>query len=486
MTQLKYFFLLLSAVMFIFQCSNRIIAPNPPSSSSSHSASSPKSKKTVTKAKKTQHKVYVHEEKGADSTEELDFGTLFSDSDSETAASKINTHQKSPIPFDHPPFQLNRSYVRIALKQNVSKAAFYSIGNLEIRPSGGKPAEFRGRCFAVFKNNQLELTALWGTKSFQQPCTLVSKNDLNLIDVEQDSYRGSIIITADKSKGTLTVINVLAVEEYLRGVVPLEIGRLGDDTIEALKAQAVAARTYTYQRILSQQNASFDLVPTTADQVYGGANVEYRAADLAIRLTKNLILVYNDSIVNAYYHSTCGGQTANVEDVWSNKPAYSYLRTMSDLDSSGRAYCKSSRFFRWEEVWTKDRASSSILHGLHAISPDKKFRGQISDITIVSNFSCGRVKACSIKGSGWSYDCGGDIIRSVITRPANGYPLLRSANFKVEYCNKDGLKISGSGYGHGVGMCQVGAIGRAVTGQSFETILKSYYKGVVICTAFFK
>jgi stage II sporulation protein D len=304
---------------------------------------------------------------------------------------------------------------------------------------------------------------------------------LNVIDVEENSYRGSIVISNEK-KNYFSIVNSVDVEEYLRGVVPLEIGKLGNDAIEALKSQAIAARTYTYQRIREQVLNYFDLYSTTADQVYGGANVEYREADLAVRLTKNLVLVYNDSIARAYYHSTCGGRTANIEDVWSNKPYLPYLRTESDSDSSGIVYCRGSKQFKWEETWTREKFSQYVDKGLKVLNPNRDFRGLVKDIRITSKFDCGRIRTCRISADKWTYECGGDVIRSVFRRPLAGDPILRSAKFTVTN-GPGGVRISGTGYGHGVGMCQYGAIARAKCGQTFDTILKAYYRGIVICTA---
>lgn len=470
------FFLILFFCLF-FNCTNQLIKPYP--------------------YKKAEVKVSSVEK---DTTDEVDFGKAF---DSQSTGQFIPLLKQDSLPkgnqnigqhtaqtgnqvisFRYPPFEVARPFVRVLLKQKVNRAAFYSTGNVEMHSSKGKVMVFRGRCLVQLGSaSVLETEATWGKMDFQLPCTLVSKNELNLIDVEENSYRGSIIISNDK-KGFLSLINSVDIEEYLRGVVPLEIGKLGNSAIEALKSQAIAARTYTYQRIGDQAQNYFDLYPTTADQVYGGANVEYREADLAIRLTKNLVLVYNDSIARAYYHSTCAGRTANIEDVWSNKPALPYLRSVSDLDSSGAAYCRGSKQFKWEESWTREKFSQYVDKGLKVLDPRRDFRGLVKDLRVTSTFDCGRVRSCRITSDNWTYECGGDIIRSVFRRPLAGDPILRSAKFTVTH-GSGMIRLSGTGYGHGVGMCQCGAIARANSGQSFETILKAYYKGIVICTATF-
>lgn len=460
-----------------FNCTNRFLTSNPHSDKSMSSS-----------ANKPGSKVYKHNAGAGDTIDDLDFGTAL-DSAGTSGYAAIRTDSGGPpnkiISFRNPPFKVERSNVRVALKQNVTRGVFYSMGNVELHPSKGKVMIFRGRCFAQLKeNSRLEVEASWGKMKFQLPCTLISKNEYNFIDVEQQTYRGSIILFSGK-KESFSIVNSLDVEDYLRGVVPLEIGKLTNDAIEALKAQAVAARTYTYQRISEQLTCTYDLLSTTADQVYGGVNVEYRDADLAIRLTKNLILVYNNTVAVAYYHSTCGGTTANIEDVWRNKPALAYLRSESDKDSLGNAYCSSSKYYKWEEFWTKEKFFLCICQGFKAVEPKGLFKGPIKGVDVDATFGCGRVRKCTITGSDWRYDCGGDITRTVFRRPVAGSPILRSSNFMIINNDSKGIRMQGSGYGHGVGMCQTGAIARARSGQKFETILSAYYRGIVICSAVF-
>ena len=462
---------------FFFNCTNRFLTSNHYSDNSVSSSE-----------KKTGTKNNVLNVKATTALDDLDFGTaLDSVSTSDTTAIKpaATDYPDQVTSIRNPPFLVERSYVRVALKQNVTRVTFYSIGNVELHPSKGTVKVFRGRCFAVLDEKaHLEMESSWGKIKFQLPCTLISKNEYNFIDLEQQSYRGEIVLVSEK-KNCFSIVNSLEVEEYLRGVVPLEIGRLKTDGLEALKAQAVAARTYTYQRIREQLGCSYDLHPTTADQVYGGVNAEYRESDLAVRLTKNLIMVYNNTVATAYYHSTCGGTTANIEDVWKNKPALAYLRSESDRDSLGNSYCTKSKYFKWEELWTKDQFSLNVNHGIKVIQPKSLFRGPIRDIRVGATFVCGRVRECTITGPNGKYDCGGDLIRSIIRRPVAGNPILRSSNFVIAENNSKGVKITGSGFGHGVGMCQTGAISRAQNGQKFETILGAYYRGIVICSAVF-
>lgn len=401
-------------------------------------------------------------------------------------ASKVEVSDSGTIQqfsLRYPPFRVHRSNVRVLLKQKLTQYSFYSIGNVEIHQSKGQTMVFRGRLNVLMQQNGTALMeAAWGKITVHLPCTLISRNEYNVIDLNTDSYRGSMKLYND-SKATFAVVNELPIEEYLRGVVPLEIGTLDKTCIEALKAQAIAARTYTYQKISDRLTAPFDLYATVADQVYGGFKPEYHDADIAIRLTKGLILVYNDSIARAYYHSTCGGFTANIEDVWKNKPMLEYLRSENDKDSTGRAWCKDSKSFRWEERWSRENLNKIVITSLNTIDGKQQYKLPIRKFDITGNYSCGRIRELVISGSNWKYTAVGDQIRFILRRSQSGNPILKSANFSITSNTAKEVIVSGVGYGHGVGMCQTGTIARAKAGQTFEQILRAYYRGIVICTA---
>jgi stage II sporulation protein D len=383
----------------------------------------------------------------------------------------------------YPPFSVYRSNVRVLLKQKLTQHSFFSIGNVELHQPKGQTMVFRGRLNVLMQKNGTALVeAAWGKITVHLPCTLASRNEYNVIDLNTDSYRGRMILIND-SRTTFAVVNELPVEEYLRGVVPLELGEVDKSCIEALKAQAIAARTYTYQKINDRISAPFDLYATVADQVYGGFKPEYHDADIAIRLTKGLILVYKDSIARAYYHSTCGGFTANIEDVWKNKPVLEYLRSEIDKDSTGRAWCADSKSFRWEERWSKDSFNKIVVASLNSIEGTRQHKLPINRFEVTGNYSCGRIRELVISGTSWKYAAIGDQVRFILRRSQNGNPILKSANFVITSNTAKEVKVSGVGYGHGVGMCQTGAIARAKAGQTFEQILRAYYRGIVICTA---
>ena len=141
-------------------------------------------------------------------------------------------------------------------------------------------------------------------------------------------YRGSAELRV-AGDGRVSAINVLPLEDYLLGVVPLEIGPRGNDEMAAVEAQAVAARTYAVAQLGGQLEMGFDLFGTVDDQAYGGMAAERDESTRAVRRTAGKILLYDGRPIRAYYHSTCGGRTAAVEEVMDRPPA-PYLQPVSD------------------------------------------------------------------------------------------------------------------------------------------------------------
>ncbi len=459
----------LLCIPLYFSCTNKWIQANPPSL---HTSAAGNVTDTVTAAE--------------DTAEEVDFADAFDPSiplpgekNPENAYAGTPSSDTSPS-SSATTFTVPANRVRIALVRNTRRMIVYSVGNVRLH-SARQPVsdQCRGRLvFEARSGGRVRMTFGRRVAEASLPCTLLSEQAYNFLEIGDATYRGALILAAG-NKGTITAVNFLEVEEYLRGVVPLELGKRSEEEIEALKAQAVAARTYTYRRILERTGQPYDMVATVADQVYGGVSAEYREADRAIKATAGLILTYGDSIILAYYHSTCGGTTANVEEVW-DKAARPYLRSVSDLDGSGRAWCRSSAYFTWEESWPWKQFSGIVISFLRKVFPQRTFRGVVNSVNVNKRYSCGRIAALTITGSGWAQECGGDQVRFILRRGSSGNPILRSANFKVLPSQRATIKLRGKGYGHGVGMCQMGAIGRSQAGENFRAILQAYYTGVSV------
>ena len=297
------------------------------------------------------------------------------------------------------------------------------------------------------------------------------------LEVNGKSYRGSLEFYA-QGAGFICV-NVLSVEDYLRGVVPLEMGRHDETKLEALKAQAVTARTYAFQRMLARTGDDFDLYASVQDQVYGGAAAEHPTSDRAIRETAGRVLLYNDSLAHCYYHSTCGGETASRHEMWGG-PVIPYLVSKPDTDASGRAWCRASRYMDWTQSWDASALAAILRKNLSSANagPAAPFT-RITDVRVRNRYADGRVNVLEISTDRGRIEVRGDKTRFAL-RPGTGSGrILESARFDIEMAGGR-IVAHGSGFGHGIGMCQMGALARAQAGQSYAQILEAYYPGTTL------
>ena len=452
------------------------LVPNPPPSGKKVTKEKPQKSSPETQSAAVE-KTALQQKPGEKETEDtIDFAVAFGANISSAAGGTRNASaeltEKAPVRVAVP-----GRMIRVALRQNLSRMALYSAENAEIHSCSLKNFfQCSGRCMIETKNGgRIAITVASGAfTEVALPCTLVSLHESNRLYVDQASYRGSMIIAGER---LFSIINYVAVEDYLRGVLPLEMGRRAGEEVEALKAQAVVARTYAYKHIVDNCGETFDLLSTITDQVYGGADVETPETDSAVCLTADLVLTWHDSLAGVYYHSTCGGMTANSDEVW-GKVHCDYLGSRSDMAPDGQAYCSFSPVFNWEESWDAGELSKILRTTVRQMLPGASFSGNLKAIKVDGRFGCGRVKSCRLLGTEGNVEYGGDKLRFLLRRKAASGEILRSANFTVVKNGPRTFTLRGRGYGHGVGMCQMGAIGRSRQGQSFEQILKAYFSGV--------
>jgi stage II sporulation protein D len=306
-----------------------------------------------------------------------------------------------------------------------------------------------------------------------------------ILSVNGQRYRGDLAIVAVDPG--VQVVNRLAMEAYLRGVVPRELGVRSPGDRAALEAQAVAARSYAITR-LGNTSRPWDLTATTSDQVYGGVSAENALADAAVEATAGLVLMYEGRVVSAPYFSTCGGSTAAADELWrsGNEP---FLQAVSDrIPGTDRFYCDIAPRFRWERSWRADSLTAIVdryVRSYAQVPPGSI--GAVRGVSVDGRTPSGRVAALWIDTDRGRYRIRANDIRYVL-RSAGG-ELLNSTYFSPEVTSSpDGrlsrLTIRGLGYGHGVGMCQWGAIGRARAGQDFRTILRTYFPGTTVARAY--
>jgi stage II sporulation protein D len=315
------------------------------------------------------------------------------------------------------------------------------------------------------------------TQAVEGPVIVRPSSDGSLLKWNGKRYRGELVLTRGDSG--LLVINVLPMDAYLRGVVPLEIGTRTAAEFAAVQVQAVAARTYSYTRLTTSR--AFDMYATVQDQVYGGVDAEKAQTDSAILTTRDMVIAYAGKPINAYYSSTCGGSTAGATEVWNDRPDEPYLRPVSDrIPGTDRFYCDPSPRFSWTQTWDKPALRAVMEKYLSAYtSAPKTGLGRITSITEQGRTASDRIRALVITTDNGSYTLRGNDTRFVLRNPQGA--ILNSTYFRHTTTSDGGevssLTVTGRGYGHGIGMCQWGAIGRARAGQDFRTILETYYQG---------
>ena len=300
-------------------------------------------------------------------------------------------------------------------------------------------------------------------------------------------YRGEIAIVP--AGAALLVINRLGLEDYLRGVVPLEIGRRNSGELAAVQAQAVAARSYAHTRIRTSAGRPFDLVGTVTNQVYGGFDAETALTDSAIAGTRGIVLHHQGRPVDGPYHASCGGRTAAARELYGPGADRLYLRSVSDrIPGTDAHYCDIYPRAEWNRTIEARDVHASIERYLREyVSGIRGTPGRAVSIDVAGRTPSGRAAALRVRTDMATHVVTGNNARFVV-RPPNG-EILPSTYFSAESVRSASgalLRVifTGRGNGHGVGMCQWGAIGRARAGHSWENILQTYYPGTRLETIY--
>ena len=275
------------------------------------------------------------------------------------------------------------------------------------------------------------------------------ENRLGPIKIGEKSYPGALELHKDGDR--LLLINELELEKYLLGVVGAEVP--AGWPLEAKKAQAVVARTYALMQ-RAEAVGPYHLEATTADQVYGGTAVD-GTTRAAVTSTHGEILQEDGLLVSAWFHSACGGVTEDPADVWPDRPAHG-----NAVVTCG--FCDTSPYDRW----TVDVTPEDILDGLITSNHDVT---KVTELHIRTRTASGRVRKIDIITDTGAVAMTGQQFREMV-----GYIRLKSANFTVEVVG-DVFRLTGGGFGHGVGLCQHGALGMDKAGRQYREILSAYY-----------
>jgi len=351
-----------------------------------------------------------------------------------------------------------------------------------------------------------------------------------IVNGQKYRYRGNIEIDIDKEHGKLNIINIIGIEEYLYGVLKKEISPRWP--AEALKAQAVAARTFAIFNMNKYIDKGYNICASTNSQAYGGVNHEDPLTNKAVDETRGVIITYKGKPINAVYHSDSGGYTENSENVWGS--FLPYLRSVKSIfeEKVSPPHHTWTCSINEKDLSKKLQKQGYNINSVISIEPVKKSEtGRISELAFIVDNN----KVINMKANDFRSLMGADLIRSTlfnIKAVGKGLNIAKDIEDKEEIedeeVQKESMKeileqkkdwtikellelmkrnkeekeekkeekkltveimesnipltfiFSGSGNGHGVGMSQWGAYGMTLQGSRYQDILKYYYQGTNI------
>jgi stage II sporulation protein D len=374
----------------------------------------------------------------------------------ETAAFMIETCSKLP-----PVTEEKKTVAKIPISENIR--VLIMTGAQEVRIDASSPLEVKDinekKLLTSVETAAIDIyqrrMRLNGARLAYEGLAIASPED-NIVVLNGHPYRGKVKIRKNP-KGGLDVINIVNIEMYLYGVVPKEMSPQWFP--EALKSQAVAARTFAIYQIDKSRDRDYDVTSTTASQVYGGAEAEAQQTNQAVDETKGMVIRYHGQLALTYFHGNSGGMTEDAERVWTAE--IPYLKATPDEFSIKAPGC----------AWKLSMNIDDIKKALNKKGVDV---GPIEKIVVSDLSPSGRVMKLRISHGGTDTTLSGNDFR-LKTDPA----LIKSTLFSITPDGKE-IHFEGKGYGHGVGMSQWGAYIMAREGRSYMDILQFFYKDVDI------
>ena len=291
--------------------------------------------------------------------------------------------------------------------------------------------------------------------------------DLKTDDRRQKRTVGWLEINAKSPD--LQVVDVVPLETYVLGVVDGELGSVHFNP-ESLKAQIVASRSYVLASRGRHAKEGFDFCDSPHCQSFKGTGAIENEFKMAVEMSRGQYLSYNGKPIPAYYHDSCGGKTASIQDVWDSSPL-PYLQSVQDGDREG-AYCRFSPHAQWTFVANRHQLCDCFQR--EGWIPTSE---ALDAVRVIMVNASGRAQQVLIQSSHPLWVPGPDV-RAAINRYF-GKEVLSSTVFLVKK-QGDQFYFSGRGWGHGVGLCQWGAIEMAKKGKTYREILQHYYPGTQI------
>ncbi len=312
--------------------------------------------------------------------------------------------------------------------------------------------------FVTVVNKALDLSKWFQPKARSHriagPLRISSRGGFLRVGAKQ--FRDALYIYSANQE--CVVVNHVDLEKYVVGLLNSEMS--ANWSMQALKAQAVAARTYAVYQMREAGNAvtprPFDVQSTVKDQVYEGAHKERFATTRAVLETQGQILTFAHTPIKAFYHSTCGGQTENPAKVWGMSVPY--------MKPVPCAYCKTSPRYKWDHSITYRELTTRLFN-----AKLMERREGVKQVSIAKFNNLGRAQTIIVKTNKREILMPAQRFREIL-----GFSNVLSTRFRLDTA-LGVLLVEGRGSGHGVGLCQYGAKGMSDQGYSFDQILKHYY-----------
>lgn len=361
-------------------------------------------------------------------------------------------------------------FVRVAIMDNIDELNFSGRGKYQIidPKSGGILEEGRSsRRFTLFPSPQGASGRGGGASGRSagirindeeytlQKIRLTAAKDITIyVGDTAKRYRGALDVIQKTNKKFL-IVNIIELEQYIRGVLYHEVSHRWP--MEAMKAQAVAARTYALYQMKKNKKEEYDVTGDIYSQVYGGKSAERFRTNIAVKRTQGKILVYAGKMLPAYFHASCGGHTENARNIWGED--------LPPLSGVPCPFCALAPHSIWRKNYRlKDIQDKLNAHG-YPIGP-------IQEIRVVSRNESGRVNSLMfISRDGMDTTIPGIKFREII-----GPNVIKSNNYQIVMKGYY-FDLIGKGWGHGVGMCQWGAHRMAQERYRDDEILLFYYPG---------
>lgn len=334
--------------------------------------------------------------------------------------------------------------------------------------------------------------------------TLPFGGDIDIMPAEAGgdaAAKAPIVVNGTRFPGTLSIrprwndnpqqIDIVAsmpIETYLPGVLTGEL--LKDWKRQAYEAQSIASRTYALheRERARREGKAWDVEATDFDQVYAASS--RTIAVEAARATRGRVLEYKGRLIRAYYSSTCGGRPSSASSVWPTGPGYEFNLAAPLQGKSRGHYCQRATFYRWSVTRDDDELSKRIRAWGKAAKEDVQDLTRLRKAQVRDTNDAGRPITFTLTDdSGRRYALTAEQLRVACNQSVPGLPAIaretrvNSGDMEVQVW-ADQVHITGRGWGHGVGMCQWCAEGMAEAGQDWATMLREFYPGASVVTAY--